>query len=128
MSKQYYQISTTGYPVVSSIELEGFIEYTVGEEPQELVDAFTAVTMQETKGLIELAIQSMLDAKVKELHYDNMMSARSYAGFANPFQAEAQALAVWCAECWAKAGELEATGKVYTVDEVLADMPTYSGV
>lgn len=80
---------------------------------------------EQIKADIEQAIQSMLDAKAKEMRYDNMMGARSYAGFTNPFQAEAQKLAVWCAECWKKAGELEATGNVYTVEEVLAQMPVY---
>ena len=80
---------------------------------------------QQLKAQITSAIQEMLDTKAQSLRYDNMMSARSYAGYVNPFQSEAQALAVWCAECWKKAGELEATGNVYTVEEVLAQMPVY---
>lgn len=83
---------------------------------------------EQLKAKIEQAIQKMLDDKAKELRYDNMMSARSYAGFENPFQREAQALAVWCASCWKKAGELEAAGVVYTVEEVLSEMPEYVGV
>ena len=42
MIKQYYQISSTGYPIISSIQLdEMFVEYKVGEEPQELLDALS---------------------------------------------------------------------------------------
>ena len=82
-------------------------------------------TPEEIKAEIEQAIQKMLDDKAKELRYDNMMSARSYAGFDNPFQTEAQALAVWCANCWLVAGQMEASGEVYTVEEVLAQMPAY---
>jgi hypothetical protein len=84
-------------------------------------------TDEQIKAEIESAIQLMLDAKAKELRYDNMMSARSYAGFENPFQAEAQSLAVWCSNCWLKADELEALGTVMTVEEVLAQMPTFQG-
>lgn len=84
-----------------------------------------AELLSKVKAEIEQAIQNMLDDKAKELRYDNMMSARSYAGFENPFQSEAQSLAVWCANCWLKAGELEALGTVMTVEEVLARMPVY---
>ena len=80
---------------------------------------------EQLKAEIEQAVQKMLDDKAKALRYDNMMSARSYAGFENQFQREAQALAVWCASCWLKAGELEALGAPMTVDEVLAQMPVY---
>ena len=82
-------------------------------------------TDKQLKAEIEQAIQNMLDIKAKSLRYDNIMSARSYAGFTNPFKAEAQALSVWCANCWIKAGELEALGTQMTVEEVLAQMPAY---
>lgn len=39
--KQYYQLSETGYPVISPIQLEGFTEYEVGLEPAELSQAIT---------------------------------------------------------------------------------------
>ena len=78
---------------------------------------------------ISNAIQKMLDDKAKEYRYDNIMSVRSYAGYANSFQTEAQVLAIWAADCWAKAGEIEQdviTGKrqLPTVNEILAEMPT----
>lgn len=84
-----------------------------------------AKTAEQVKAEITSAIQNMLDTKAQSLRYDNMMSARSYAGFTNPFKAEAQALSVWCANCWIKAGELEALGTPMTVEEVLAQMPIY---
>ena len=50
MIKQYYQISSTGYPIISSIQLDDlFVEYIVGEEPQELIDAL--LKEQETQYL-----------------------------------------------------------------------------
>jgi len=79
---------------------------------------------------INNAIQNHLDTKAQEFRYDNMMSARSYTGYTNAFQAEAQALATWASECWVVAGEIEAdveagTREMPTVDEVLAELPVY---
>lgn len=76
------------------------------------------------------ATQSHLDTKAKEFRYDNMMSARSYAGYTNQFQVEAQKLAVWASDCWVKAGEIEAEVQagnrdMPTIDEVLAELPIY---
>jgi len=80
---------------------------------------------------ISSAIEKMLDEKAQEYRYDNMTSARSYAGYKNPFQQEAQSLAVWAANCWLKAGEIEADVKagnreMPTVEEVLSEMPLFS--
>ncbi len=76
------------------------------------------------------AIQTHLDTKAKEFRYDNIMSARSYAGFTNPYKAEAQKLAVWASNCWVKAGEIEAdvqagNREMPTIDEVLSELPIY---
>lgn len=121
-------------PIIS-VNSDGVIVFDQSAAEQQKIDAQAIVDnwkigvnpllLEKTKAEIEQAIQSMLDAKAKELRYVNMMSARSYAGFVNPFQVEAQKLAVWCAECWKKAGELESTGIVYTAEEVLAQMPVY---
>lgn len=77
---------------------------------------------------INNAIQNMLDDKAKEYRYDNIMSVRSYAGYANSFQAEAQVLAIWAADCWVKAGEIEqeviaGVRELPTIEEILAEMP-----
>lgn len=82
-------------------------------------------TTEQLKAEITNSIQSMLDSKAQELRYDNMMSARSYAGYVNPFQVEAQALSVWCANCWIKAAELDSLGTPMTVEEVIAQMPVF---
>ena len=74
---------------------------------------------------IEQAVQDTLDSKAKEYRYDNMMSARSYAGYVNPFQEEATKLAVWASNCWVKVGEIEALGEVVTVEYVLEQLPKY---
>jgi hypothetical protein len=90
-------------------------------------------TIEKNSKLTEFSstIQNLLDSKAQEHRYDNMMSVRSYAGYENPFQEEAQSLAVWASNCWVKAGEIEAevsSGniEVPTVEEVLAQMPVYS--
>ena len=94
------------------------------------VDTVAQITAQTRD--INNAIQNHLDTKAQEFRYDNMMSARSYAGYTNPFQTEAQSLAVWASECWVKAGEIEADVKagnrpMPSVDEVLAELPVYGG-
>lgn len=94
-----------------------------------LVTYVPTITPEQAQQAISYAIQNMLDTKAQSMRYDNMMSARSYAGYVNPFQVEAQSLAVWGADCWQKAGEIDAdveSGKrpMPTADEVLAEMPT----
>lgn len=102
------------------------VDVTTGNTTQvEHIIEIHVPTLEQAKIEIESAIQSMLDSKAQELRYDNIMSARSYAGYPNPFQAEAQALAVWCANCWIKAGELEAIGTPMTAEEVIAQMPVF---
>jgi len=91
---------------------------------------FKPLTIVQKSLQINKAIQTHLDNKAKEFRYDNMMSARSYAGYINPFQDEAQKLAIWASNCWVKAGEIEADVKagnraMPTIDEVLAELPAY---
>ena len=86
--------------------------------------------LQKKKKELDKAIQKTLDQKAQELRYDNIMSARSYAGYENPFQAEAQKLALWASNCWVKAAEIEVVVKagkreMPTIDEVLAELPAY---
>jgi len=52
------------------------------------------------------ATSKLLDDTAAAKGYDSMQSARSYAGFDNPFRAEALALAEWSARCWEVLGEL----------------------
>lgn len=82
-----------------------------------------------TEAAISNAIQTMLDKQAQALRYDNIMSARSYAGYVNPFQAEALQLAKWSAACWVKAGEIELAvlngATTPTIAEVLASLPEF---
>ena len=76
------------------------------------------------------AIQTHLDKKAQELRYDNMMSARSYAGYDNEFQQEAVKLAKWASSCWLAAGKIEnevmaGNRLMPTVDVVIGELPLY---
>ena len=88
------------------------------------------------------AIQNLLDSKAKEYRYDDIKSARSAGAlplFGNETDTEikmhneAQYLANWERSVWAKSSDIEAD--VYaglrsmpTVDEVLAELPTFEGI
>ena len=52
-------------------------------------------------------VQEFVDNKAREYRYDNMMSARSWAGYVNDFQMEAISLAEWCSQCRIKASQIE---------------------
>ena len=60
--------------------------------------------------------------------YTNMMSARSYVGFENPFQADCLRLANWSSDCWVKAGAikqdvLDGNRDMPTIAQVLSELP-----
>jgi hypothetical protein len=74
-------------------------------------------------------VQNILDSKAKEKHYDNIISACSYAGAPNPFQAESQAFLSWRGDVWQKCYELLAAveqgiSTVPTVEQLIAELPT----
>jgi hypothetical protein len=123
---KYYQKNNE----VFAYELDGSQDHLIGDKVELPVEEIEShlnppKTAEQVKVEITSAIQAMLDTQAQSLRYDNMMSARSYAGFVNPFQAEAQSLSVWCANCWIQAGQLEALGVPMTVEEVMAQMPSY---
>jgi hypothetical protein len=87
-------------------------------------------TPDEVQLHISNKIQCLLDTTAQSMHYDNILSARSYAGYSNPFQAEALSLATWSAACWAKAGEIQraviaGTRAMPTIAEAMAEMPVF---
>ena len=49
------------------------------------------------------ALEAMYDAKAHERRYDNRYTCALRAGYAGPFQAEAQAFALWMDQCNAQA-------------------------
>lgn len=50
--------------------------------------------------LYEIAVQKHLDKEAQAKGYDNILSACSYAGVANVFQAEAISFLEWRSACW----------------------------
>lgn len=74
------------------------------------------------------AIQNTLDEAAKAKGYDDIVSACSYAGYTNVFQAEAIAFGQWRANVWAYGyAELDkvmaGTRPVPTVAEILSELP-----
>jgi hypothetical protein len=133
-SLSYRKVYRVGARYVTPQEDDEFINVKSEEElraeflaKKEIEDSIRAVNKANS------AIQNLLDTTAQTYRYDNMMSARSYTGYVNPFQIEAQSLAVWASSCWVKAGEIEADvlagiRPIPTADELLAEMPIYIGV
>ena len=76
----------------------------------------------------EGAIQNHLDTTAQAAGYDNMLSASSYAGFANSFQVESQNFIAWRGSVWdyayAELAKVQAgTRIVPTIDEFIAELP-----
>ena len=134
----YYKITETGYPAIGSgtVVPEGFIEYTPGQEPQELLDAQVAAppapqTPEEQQAMFTAAIQGHLDGFARTRNYDGILSATTYATSTVPkFRAEGQYAVEARDSTWAKAYEI--LGAVLSgmrptpasIDDVLADLPT----
>lgn len=79
---------------------------------------------------IERAIQLVLDRKAGEYGYDGIISACSYAGYDNPYQAEGQAFLQWRGSVWQycydQLGEIEAGNRDEpTVEDFIAELPEY---
>lgn len=75
------------------------------------------------------AIQEHLDAVAQERRYDNIVSACSYAGHPNPYQAEGQAAIEWRGAVWAYATNVWAevalgTRIEPTVEQLISELPT----
>ncbi|WP_456403223.1 hypothetical protein [Hydrogenimonas sp.] len=79
---------------------------------------------------IEKAIQATLDKEARAKGYDSILSACSYAGYTNPFQAEGQAFIQWRGSVWKycydQLAEIEAGNRSEpTLDEFLGELPAY---
>ena len=80
---------------------------------------------------VETAVQGVLDAKAREYGYDNIVSACSYAGYENPFQAEGQAMLSWRGSVWKycydQLAEIEAGNREEpALEDFLAELPEYT--
>lgn len=70
-----------------------------------------------------ILIQRHLDAAAAAKGYDSMLSAVSYAGFPNSFQAEAIILANWRSAVWTKCYELLESNANLTIEEIMVELP-----
>lgn len=96
-------------------------------EWQEVVATPDEIKAQ-TKQQMTQFVQSLLDAEAQKHNYDNIVSATSYAGYANQFQAEGIAFGVWRSAVWAKCYEimedvLSGERQVPTEEQLLAELP-----
>jgi len=92
------------------------------------LEALAMVEMQKKAQELTDAVQKHLDDRAKYYRYDDMKSARSYAGFVNAFQAEATKLGQWASECWVYAGQVEqdvvnGVRAMPTPEELVAELP-----
>lgn len=77
---------------------------------------------------IKQAIQTHIDTTAQSKDYNNGVSCASYAGYDNPFQAEAIVFAKWRSDVWHTVAQLQAqaikTKTLPSADDVLAQLPT----
>jgi hypothetical protein len=74
------------------------------------------------------AVQRHLDDAARAKNYDDIVSACSYAGAPNPFQAEGQAFLTWRGNVWATCYQIMADVQAGrrtapTVDGLIAELP-----
>ena len=73
-------------------------------------------------------VQRHLDAAARAKNYDDIVSACSYAGAPNPFQAEGQKFLEWRGNVWAACYQIMAdvqagTRQPPTLDSLIAELP-----
>lgn len=91
-----------------------------------------APTADEIAAALEAAVQGHLDATARSRRYDDIVSACSYAGAANRFQAESIAFIQWRAAVWdhcyaAFAAVQAGTRAVPTAAALIAELPVFAG-
>ena len=110
-------------PSSAKVDADGNIyEYIPPKTPEEIWEEKVEVFKQ--------AVQRHLDEKAREYDYDDIVSACSYAGYDNPYQAEGQAFLQWRGSVWQycydQLGEIEAGNRDEpTVEEFIAELPEY---
>ena len=83
---------------------------------------------QQLLSAIEQAITAHMDSVAQSKRYDNRDSCRLYAGYLNPFQAEAIAFGQWVSACWVASNQSQADimdglRTIPTPEEAVAELP-----
>lgn len=104
----------------------GYTQITEIEAAQLL--ASPAPTIDQIKSSLEQAVQAHLDAGAKLAGYDNILSACSYAGAPNAYQAEGASFIAWRGAVWVYcnalvASVLNGTSPIPTVQELISTLP-----
>lgn len=94
----------------------------------QLESAWVEIQKEQMKKQFTEFVQSILDAEALKHNYDNIVSATSYAGYVNQFQAEGIAFGVWRSAVWAKCYEimadvLDGKRQVPTEEQLLSELP-----
>lgn len=99
--KHFYKIEGINLKIGTGKTVpDGFIEYTKGEEPQELVNALTP-TKEEISNNIKTLVQTHLDKTALEWGYDNIYTAITYIGDPNAeFNTEGIMFRNWRSAVW----------------------------
>lgn len=89
---------------------------------------FSAGVIKDRQAVFASAIQDHLDAAAQKAGYDDIVSASSYAGYTNPYQAEGQSFLTWRGAVWEYAytqmqAVVAGTRTEPTVDELIAELP-----
>jgi hypothetical protein len=101
----------------------------ITDEEAAILTAPLPPTHQELLKSIEQAIEKHLDEVAQSKKYDNRDSCRLYAGYVNPFQAEAIAFGQWVSACWVDSNQTQADianglRTIPTPEEYIAELPT----
>lgn len=104
------------------------VSYDITPELVTRVYTIKELSLEEKSKIIIDRVETLLNNEARAVGYDSILSACSYAGYPNPFQAEGQNFTEWRGNVWAKCyqilGEVEAgTRAEPTVLELLAELP-----
>ena len=85
-------------------------------------------TLEQRIASYKAAVQKHLDDAAKAKGYDDIVSACSYAGYANDFRAEGESFGVWRAACWKYCyAELDKVTaglrEIPTVEQIISELP-----
>ena len=101
----------------------------ITDEEAAILTAPPPPTPEQLLKAIEAAIEKHMDEVAQAKRYDNRDSCRLYAGYPNPFQAEAIAFGQWVAQCWVDSNQAQADianglRTIPTPEEAVAELPT----